>query len=185
MSTRLPFLIDPSEEKARPPGVDGTVFAWPFLMLEQWLPRRLRPMPPLFIAVAGTGLFWGVLLPICSIGGLPSAGGLNDQPLHGPFGTVLDILAFAAAAAGIVQSLGHWLRRPWGFTAAIVWLSLCGILSVVLQVAAAKEAGGPATLVAVVLSAGWFAALMVYYFRRRGWFGVALPKRESPSPQSD
>lgn len=185
MSAQPSFLVDPSEEGTRPPGVDGTVFAWPFLMLEQWLPRRLRPMPPFFIAVAGTGLLWGVLLPVCSTGGLPSAGGLNGRPLPAPFSTVLDVLAFAAAAAGLAQGLGHWVRRPWGFTAAVIWLSLCAILGVLLAVAAAEEeATGPAALVAVVLSAAWFAALMIYYSHRRGWSWVPPPEREPPSPRN-
>jgi len=171
-----PVLIDPAEEGTKPRGVDG---AWWAYLLSGWvqqiMPRRLRGLPPLFYLPSIVGILWGTAFLFFRISRLPIPAGVVLEPAPPMPNAVLDVMAIAMAASGIVQGVGTLYRKQWGLMAAYLWFAFAilwcwlGFGSLPEQ-AASGRTGGAFVLLA---STATLVAFVIYYHNRRQWFGIS------------
>ena len=173
-----PFLIDPTEEGTRPPGVDATWWAQLLGLLQLLVPRRFRGLPPLFYPPSLAGILYGTIFLVSLVS---LAFGVEMSPVEDSYGRepsrlgpVADALWYGLVALlfglGPVQGIGVLLRKRWGLIAAYAWLSLLAVLPWALYWFEGGFSAGAADAVLALLFSAVPLCWIAYYHSRRPWF---------------
>ena len=136
--------------------------------LERLVPRRFRGAPLLFYPVICVNVLWGICFLFYRVSGLPVPAWDRLRPAPPLPTAAWDAVATIAAALGVAQALGTFMRARWGLAAAYA-LFACSAVLPWLPVVSAGVPSGADVILAFGLTIGE-ALLGGYYYRRRAWF---------------